>query len=188
MTGDLTRLPAPGTPIRIAMRKWDESPHWTSGEGAVYLGEDEYGWWYAQGQGVEYTRPGRTLVVPDLQIGCFARDRWHAALLHTVNDGHVYRVYVDVTSPPQWRLGPDGIRELTAIDLDLDVVEFFDGRIALEDEDEFAEHTVELGYPEHVVATARAEADLLLHEVRAGDRRYSDEMLHHWQGVFERLG
>ncbi|MDO5504363.1 MAG: DUF402 domain-containing protein [Actinomycetia bacterium] len=179
--------PEPGSPIRVAFRKWDESPHWTSGDGAVYLGEDEYGWWFAHDEGVEYTRPDMAITIPALQIGYHSRDRWHAALIHTRHAQHEYRLYIDVTTPPEWRLNDAGLPELTAIDLDLDVIETMAGEIFLDDQEEFAEHTVAMRYPEDVVATALAEADLLLTEVRAGAPRFSDTMLMHWENEFRRL-
>lgn len=77
--------------------------------------------------------------------------------------------------------------ELTAIDLDLDVFEMMDGRVVLDDEDEFAEHIDQLGYPDDVIAAARAEADLVLAEVRAGAYRFSDAMLDQWCRVYRRL-
>ena len=145
------------------------------------------GWWYAVDEGVEYTRPGRSVTVPALQIGCHARDRWHAFLLHTRHPSHEYRVYVDITTVPMWRAGEDGVPELTAIDLDLDVIERMDGTVHLDDGDEFEEHVTELGYPDDVVAAARAEATRVLEEVHAGDPRYSDATLEHWRREFERL-
>lgn len=187
MTTDRPLPPAPGTPVRVVMRKWGERPHWTSGEGAVYLGEDDHGWWYAVDEGVEFTRPGRSITIPALQIGCGARERWHSFVLHTRHPRHDTRVYVDVATPALWRHGEDGVPELTAIDLDLDVFEMMDGRVVLDDEDEFAEHIDQLGYPDDVIAAARAEADLVLAEVRAGAYRFSDAMLDQWCRVYRRL-
>ena len=42
----------------------------------------------------------------------------------------------------------------------------------MDDEDEFAEHTVSLGYPDDVVAAARRSADAVLAAVRAGAAPY----------------
>jgi protein associated with RNAse G/E len=58
-------------------------------------------------------------------------------------------LYIDITTPPFWD-GP----VLRAVDLDLDVVRGVDGRVWIEDEDEFAEHRVELGYPDDVASAA----------------------------------
>ena len=51
-------------------------------------------------------------------------------------------VYVDMTTPAVW----DG-SQVTMVDLDLDVVLGRDGELLLDDEDEFDEHRVTLGYP-----------------------------------------
>jgi protein associated with RNAse G/E len=45
------------------------------------------------------------------------------------------------------------------VDLDLDVIVTLDGHLVVDDEDEFAEHQVELGYPPAVVALAEASRD-----------------------------
>ena len=58
---------------------------------------------------------------------------------------------------------------VTAIDLDLDVVRLSDGEVFVDDEDEFAEHQVEFGYPAEVIAAARASGDRV-HALVAGER------------------
>jgi len=64
------------------------------------------------------------------------------------------RVYVDMTTPPVW----DGT-SVRAVDLDLDVIEEPDGRVWVDDEDEFAEHQVAYGYPQEIVTLAEASRD-----------------------------
>ncbi|MCM2579296.1 hypothetical protein [Streptomyces meridianus] len=48
------------------------------------------------------------------------------------------------------------------MDLDLDVVRPIGGEVRIEDEDEFAEHSVLYGYPESVVRTARQTCEWLM--------------------------
>jgi protein associated with RNAse G/E len=60
-----------------------------------------------------------------------------------------YDVYVNIGTPPQWH--GDRIHQ---IDLDLDVVRYTDGSVAVLDEDEFAHHRVESEYPDDLVAAA----------------------------------
>jgi protein associated with RNAse G/E len=72
-------------------------------------------------------------------------------------------VYVDVTTPAVWD-GP----LVTMVDLDLDVIMTRDGDLLLDDEDEFDEHQVTLGYPAEVVALARRTADELMTAAAAG--------------------
>ncbi|MFC7720007.1 DUF402 domain-containing protein [Nonomuraea recticatena] len=79
----------------------------------------------------------------------FPRDEWWVALFN--DEGHKIDVYVDVTTVPEWRDGA-----VTMVDLDLDVVRTKEGRVFVDDEDEFAEHQVLLGYPPEVIAQAEA--------------------------------
>jgi hypothetical protein len=65
-------------------------------------------------------------------------------------------IYVDVTTRPAL---DDGT--VRAVDLDLDVVRFRDGRVEVLDEDEFAEHQVQLGYPAELITQARQTCDSL---------------------------
>lgn len=178
--------PDSGAYVRISFRKWDESPHWTSGEGAIYLGEDECGWWLGWPAGTRYTRPGLEFDSDGLQVGCFPRDRWHSATFFGV-DTVPQRLYIDVATPAQWAVGADGVVEIRSIDLDLDVIERWDGEVILDDEDEFEEHRVDLCYPTDVIEAALTESQRLLTEVRGGDPRFSEELAEHWRGEYRRL-
>ena len=66
-----------------------------------------------------------------------------------------------MTTQPVW----DG-STVTSIDLDLDVVRDVDGVVRVEDEDEFAAHQVELGYPPDVVRAAEQTCLQVLADVR----------------------
>ena len=57
---------------------------------------------------------------------------------------------------------------VTMVDLDLDVIRTRDGDLLLDDEDEFDEHRVTLGYPADVVALARRTADELMTAAAVG--------------------
>jgi hypothetical protein len=72
---------------------------------------------------------------------------------------------------PEW--------EVTMVDLDLDVVLTREGHLFVDDEDEFAEHQVELGYPAEVVALAERWRDLVLSAVAAGDEPFGT-VGHEW--------
>jgi protein associated with RNAse G/E len=54
------------------------------------------------------------------------------------------------------------------VDLDLDVVLTREGHLFVDDEDEFAEHQVSLGYPPEVVALAEDAARTVLAAVAEG--------------------
>jgi protein associated with RNAse G/E len=76
-------------------------------------------------------------------------------------------VYVDITTPPVW----DG-RTLRAVDLDLDVVREAEGRLYVDDEDEFAEHRVAFGYPDDVAAGAEQSCARVRAALAAGHPPY----------------
>jgi hypothetical protein len=71
-------------------------------------------------------------------------------------------LYVDITTVPQWP-SPSVCR---AVDLDLDIGRFRDGRVELLDEDEFEERRVSFGYPDDVVRRALETAHSVLDAVR----------------------
>src|SRR5262245_16223949 len=139
-----------GEPVRIEMTKWGDRPHWHIP--AHWLGRDENGDWLGIHPGTEMVRPGARFVSRNFQVGLvppvdLADDqRWWLATFHGPGGNVPVSTYVDITTPPSW----DGTT-LRAIDLDLDVVEEDTGRIWVDDEEEFAQHRVELGYPAAVV-------------------------------------
>jgi hypothetical protein len=61
---------------------------------------------------------------------------------------------------------------LRAVDLDLDVVRGAAGRVWVDDEDEFAQHRVELDYPTPLVVHAARSCDLVHAAVKAGSAPY----------------
>ncbi len=147
--------PDRGTQVLIAMTKWRDRPHWQIP--ATYLGSDQYGDWLGIPAGTLMRRPGAEAVAATAQVGLVPApgpdlERGWLATFHDV--GGPVRVYVDITTPPVW----DGTT-VRAVDLDLDVIEEPDGRVWVDDEDEFAQHRVELGYPADVVTLATASRD-----------------------------
>jgi protein associated with RNAse G/E len=91
------------------------------------------------------------------------------------------RVYVDMTTPPRW--DGDVVR---TVDLDLDVILMREGHLVVDDEDEFAEHQVELGYPPVIVALAEASRDRV-HRAIAEECAPFDGSHERWQGALGRL-
>jgi hypothetical protein len=138
------------------MTKWGDRPHWQFD--AVYLGEDEHGTWLGFPRGRLMVRPGAEYVAPTDQLGLVPPDsspdaeRGWFSTFHGVGGDLV--VYVDVVAPPTWSGST-----IAAVDLDLDVVRERDGRTWVDDEDEFAEHRIEYGYPDELVAAAAASCD-----------------------------
>ena len=147
------------------MTKWPRRPHWEFE--ATYLGSDDAGDWLGIPAGTKMTRPGADYVAPVHQVGLSpARGgvgRGWIATFHA--DGGKVHTYVDMTTPPYWT---DLV--LRAVDLDLDVVRDPDGRVWLDDEEEFVQHQRELDYPPAVVTLAELTAERILAAVR--DQRY----------------
>lgn len=173
---------APGTPIRVEMTKWGDRPHWQFG--GVHLGADEHGEWLGVPRGTRHHRPGHEFHSRVDTVTLVPTGGWFAATFH--EPGIWCDTYVDITTPGAW----DG-DVLRMVDLDLDVVKLAAdltpelvlraqelgraaGEIYVDDEDEFAEHQVELGYPADVVTAARASCDAVLAAVSARTAPYDD--------------
>ncbi|WP_369371459.1 hypothetical protein AB1046_22250 [Promicromonospora sp. Populi] len=188
----------PGTLVGSRMSKWDGTPHWRFD--AVYLGTDEHGVWLGYRPGTHFSRPGREYRTKSPGLLVFGDVGWVADIYRDHPRGA--RLYIDLTTVPQWRAMPDAgtpdagpVFEVTAVDMDLDVLAYEPGterartrgESFIDDEDEFAEHTARYGYPPDVVARVRADADALLAAVRAGEPPYDDTTAKHWFAVLDDL-
>lgn len=148
------------------MTKWGQRPHWEFD--GVLLGSDEHGDWLSFPAGSTMSRPGASYVAPVDQV-CLVPaaggDSQAESLRGWVATFHAPRgpihTYVDMTTPPTWHGS-----EVHAVDLDLDVVRGITGRVWVDDEDEFAQHRIEMAYPEDVVALAVATAERIEAAVR----------------------
>lgn len=153
------------------MTKWGGLPHWEFR--SLSLGSDEHGDWYGTPVGTLFTRPGQSFVtetehvvlVPRPGVLATADAGWVA----TFYDGHPsIHTYVDITTPA---LTSPGL--VTCVDLDLDVVRDHEGnRVWVDDEDEFAEHQVTLGYPPEVIDGARAACEAVRSAVERRDEPF----------------
>ena len=183
----------PGTPVRVRYRKWDGGPHWVFD--TRYLGSDEHGAWVGYPAGTFFSRPGAKFTARGPGVGFFGPHGWTPVLYR--DHPHRMRLYIDLTTAPEWHKVSDGdaraAYEVTAVDMDLDVIAFEDaaaeprGEFFIDDEDEFAEHQVRYGYPPAVVAQVRADADALLAAVRAGDPPYDRATAERWFAVLDAL-
>ncbi|MBO3663097.1 DUF402 domain-containing protein [Microbacterium stercoris] len=173
--------PVPGTALDFIWRKWDGTPHWH--HEVVYLGSDEHGEWVGQRIGARAFRPGREVTLSSASVMLLPVDRHDWVL--TLNDApELTRVYIDVAWDVQWP--DDGLP--TAIDMDLDVVRRLDERgVYIDDEDEWAEHSVQMGYPVEVMAELEATAADLHRRVVAREKPFDDETADHWLGVLSDL-
>ncbi|GGS97442.1 UPF0374 protein [Planobispora rosea] len=143
--------------VNVVYRKFDGSLHWH--HRGLLLGEDEHGVWTGCTAGSSGSRGHEPPVVwPHAFVMLFPRDQWWTAVFNAQPDKT--EIYCDVTTVPEWNDG-----EVTMVDLDLDVIRMRDGRVFLDDEDEFEEHRVRYAYPADVIASARAAAEHLLEAV-----------------------
>lgn len=154
----MTHAPAVGEPVRRVALKWPDQPHWE--HDAVLLGEDEQGVWVGAPAGTLMTRPGVELLSGQAQVTLLPRDRAFVATFYAPGGSSVCDVYVDIATVPVWSGAT-----VTAVDLDLDVVRGWTGRVWVDDEDEFAAHQVSLGYPPEVVAAAETSCAEVLEAV-----------------------
>ncbi len=160
-----------GDPVRIEMTKWGDRPHWHIP--GHWLGSDEHGDWVGIPAGTRMVRPGMEVVSRNTQVGLVPPadaadpDRGWVATFHGPGSRLHLSVYVDITTPPVWD-GPT----LRAVDLDLDVVRETEGRIDVDDEDEFAEHRGTLGYPAEVAAAAERSCERVRAAIEAGHPPY----------------
>jgi hypothetical protein len=147
---------SPGAAVRVVMTKWGDRPHWEFD--AVYLGSDDAGDWLGFPVGTHMARPGVEITSPNEQVGLVPDAGW-LATFH--GPGGIVWTYVDMTTVPVW----DGAT-VRAVDLDLDVIERLDRSVFVDDEDEFAAHRIELGYPPEVVELATSTVETMLAAVR----------------------
>jgi hypothetical protein len=192
-----SRPTEPGSLVRVRYRKWDGTPHWVFD--GYYLGSDEHGLWVGFRAGTRFSRPGARYRSTGPGVGFFGDVGWTPSLYRGHPEGMLS--YSDLTTVPQWRRAPARFPaprgrarfEVTAVDLDLDVIAFEAGtadprgRYFIDDEDEFAEHSVRYGYPPSVVATVRADADALLAAVSAGEPPYDEATAKRWFAVLDGL-
>jgi uncharacterized protein len=168
----------PGDPVRIETTKWGDRPHWVFA--GVFLGADGHGSWVGFRAGTRFARPAAEFVADHDHVtlvpaeGRFLATFWPG--------GGRVEVYVDITDRPRWD-GP----VVRAVDLDLDVVRWPDGRVEVDDEDEFAEHRVVFGYPVEVAAAAEASCAAVVAAVRRAAAPFDAETPASWLAVLRSL-
>jgi hypothetical protein len=166
------RTPGPGPSrrrVRLVARKWPDRPHWEH-EGE-HLGEDQHGVWVGARVGTLLSRPGASLVTDQAQVTLVPRDEPFVATFYAPGGLAHCDVYVDIATVPRWVAGPD-VDVVTAVDLDLDVVRGWSGRVWVEDEDEFAAHRVRYAYPGDVVRLAATSCEAVRVAVEQGRAPY----------------
>lgn len=165
--------------VRARFRKWPDSPHWEFDAHA--LGVDAHGHWLGVARGALIERPGRRFTAAHDHVVLVPHDGWWAATFYGTEADRPFDAYVDVTTPAVWEDG-----EVSVIDLDLDVVRSVDGEVILDDEDEFAEHRVSLGYPHDIVEGAETTAREVLAAMEAQEPPYDPVTAAAWLARFRR--
>jgi protein associated with RNAse G/E len=97
-------------------------------------------------------------------------DAWWVATIYGDDAERPVDVYVDISTPSEWSADGSTVR---TVDLDLDVIKDPDGRVWVDDEDEFAEHQVTLGYPADIILSAQRSCEEVLQTVAAGAEPFS---------------
>jgi hypothetical protein len=148
------------TRTRLVFEKWGGHPHWEAA--ALHLGHDEHGTWLGLPLGSTFSRPGARFETTELQV-TLVPDAPFVATFYAPGGSAPCDVYVDISTVPE-----RGISCVRAVDLDLDVLRGWSGRVWVDDEDEFAEHRKRFGYPDDVAALAVASCDQVRGAVAAG--------------------
>lgn len=145
--------------VTIQFLKNPDILHW--GFEAVYLGEDEHGWWMALPEGARRWK-GDAEVSPNgsTAVLCAPRDGWWH--LHYNGSANRLSHFVDIVTQPAWVTG----ERMEMIDLDLDVIVHQDGLIEVEDEDEFEIHQRRYEYTPEMITRAREETDRVVSAIQ----------------------
>lgn len=132
------------------------------------LADDQHGTWLGVDAGTASVYHGQPSVERIPFVLLVPRDVWWTAMFNP--PPRTSEIYCDITSPARW----DGDHTVHLVDLDLDVVRRRgSGQVELRDEDEFAAHRVSFGYPDELVAPARAAADWLRAALHNGTQPFA---------------
>jgi len=143
----------PSDVVRVIYRKYDGAAH--RDYPARRLTEDDLGIWLGVTKGTPSVYHGRPSVEQIPFVLLVPHDAWWTVMFNP--PPRTSEVYCDIASPARW----EG-NTVHLIDLDLDVVRRrTTGLVELRDEDEFVEHQRRFGYPDELVAQARAAAEWL---------------------------
>jgi uncharacterized protein len=149
----------PSETVRVVYTKFDGSAH--RDYPARKLTEDDQGIWVGVPRGTASVYHGRPSVEQIPFVLLIPRAAWWTGMFNP--PPRTSEVYCDITTPARWEGDTVHI-----VDLDLDVVRRRGTQLVeLRDEDEFAEHKVQFGYPDEVVTEAYAAARKLM--VALGD-------------------
>lgn len=145
----------PGDLVVSRNRKFNGKAHWVVP--GRYLGTDEHGIWIFQGTHEFISRPGAALYTESDAVLLVPHTGEYVATFY--DDAHPagVRMYVDLAHDFAWNRIRPGIFEFHMIDMDLDVISTRARGVFVDDEDEFAEHQVQMDYPRTLIETIEAE-------------------------------
>ena len=163
-----TRVPGPLQPGQLVVarnRKWNGKAHWVVP--GRYLGEDRHGWWIFQGTNEFCSRPGAAFYTQSDAVLLVPRSGdWVATFYDDAHPSGV-RVYVDLAVAHEWTDIRPAVTEFHVIDMDLDVIRMEGRGVFIDDQDEFADHSIAMNYPDRLVEDIQAAADQLYQAVKA---------------------
>lgn len=150
----------------MRFRKFDGSAH--RDYPARRLAADPHGTWLGVDAGTPSVYHGLPSVEQIPFVLLVPSHAWWTAMFNP--PPRTSEVYCDITTPARW----EDEHTVDLIDLDLDVVRRrHTGRVELRDEDEFALHRVNFGYPEGLVAHATAAATWLRGALERGAQPFA---------------
>jgi hypothetical protein len=158
--------------VELLTKKWGGGPH---KRGQVrYLGRDHCGsWlWGAAGRIIEIGESGSFVTEQDA-LFLLPPDEWWACAWWI--DHPEVTLYVDICTPSVFDGGSVGY-----IDLDLDVIVFRDGRVEIDDRDEFEVHQVEYGYPPEVISSAELAAERVVDRISRNEPPFDGQAAIEW--------
>jgi uncharacterized protein len=153
--------------VTVQFLKYPDILHW--GFEGWLLGEDEHGSWLWVPEGSKRWKGHEAKRPPTVDaVMCAPHDGWWH--LHYNGDATDLTHFVDITTVPVW-VSED---RYEMVDLDLDVIAHPDGRIEIDDEDEFEVHQVRYGYTEEMIGMALSETDRIVRALRARQEPFFD--------------
>jgi uncharacterized protein len=157
-----------GPVVQVVFLKYDGRPH--RSYPARWLGEDHNGAWLGVVAGTPARVDGdRETLREEPYVLLVPSHAWWTAMFNA--PPRRSEVYCDVTTPATW----SGQREVTVIDLDLDVRRRRWGDIERLDVEEFAENREAFGYPEEVVSAATAASLWLVEALGDGSEPFASQ-------------
>ncbi|MFI5731055.1 DUF402 domain-containing protein [Kribbella sp. NPDC051587] len=140
-----------GDNCRVLTSKWGNKRHYEYD--ATFLGVDEYGAWLSAPQGTHFWRPDHEFHsgFPQVILLPNGKKPWYVHYFGKSDTGKPPRhyTYADISTP--WN---EASGTFSVVDLDLDVIGQVDGKIRIDDVEEFFSNRDDLQYPPDVAAVA----------------------------------